>query len=164
MSKWLLTWWVVIGWNKLKRKVVKWVRDKKQKKCSVPDRPRGCGDGPESWHPISVSFVKELAYSSALNPAVIKKPLWRKDDWTLGVHFENARKKHNYKVCVCLFRLATVYSLYLKQLAHFILYLFLFGDYCEKAVTVNFRIKRTICVFCSSLFVTTRLPHGLNET
>ena len=43
----------------------------------------------------------------------------------------------------CPFHLTLVFSVYLNQLTHFLLYLSLFTDYCEKAVTINFCIQQT---------------------
>ena len=42
---------------------------------------------------LEMSFAKELTYTSTQSQVVVKKPYFRKNKWTSGVPFENARKE-----------------------------------------------------------------------
>ena len=84
---------------------------------------------PKSQHPFFVSSAKEPTFTSSISHALLKKPLYRNNEWTFDIPSENIRnerkstwsprgtitendlgEKLNDKVCVCLSRLAMVYS------------------------------------------------------
>ena len=142
-----------------------------------------------SWKsaPIfGVSSAREPIYSNALSQVVVKKPYSRKNEWTSGVPFENARKdikrtwasqrtttendqseKYNIKVCVCLSRLATVYSLSVKSCWHLSYSVSLFSATTRKGSrkwTYVSSEPTDDVLWVRHFFSRPRLPQGPTET
>ena len=93
----------------------------------------------------AVGAVRERAAEEAERQQTRDKAHGR---WQLSL------RRRNDNICGCLFHLAH-FIVSIKSVGAFlILYLSLFAEYSEKAVTINFHIQQANSVLCLSLLIT----------